>query len=248
MQTSSKLSTKFTTSAAPIVISGGDKGGTGKSFLARTALSYLRWLGRMVVGFDCDNRNAHLERYAGTRTKVFRHNIRDHSSCSEMLTAWEGVDPNCIILVDLPGNIGDVLEVQKARIKLLASALNRPLICLWAATEEEDSIWLLKPMLDFIPPSQTLFIMNGRFGETLDKFELWNRSNTRAEFLAAGGSEGHLPVLSIYPRTKIARARCAFDDLAGAGLSMTEQIDFELWWAGVNRALQPLSDLLEIAR
>lgn len=229
----------------PILLIGGDKGGTGKSFGARTIVGWLRKHGYQVVGFDGDARNGHLSRYYEGSLPVSRTVLRDSIGWSKMYLGWEQVSDDCIIVVDLPGNIGDMVASEAARLRLLAEALDRNIINIWVASEEEDSIWLLDEALQVADPSQTIFWMNGRFGADPSKFELWNGSQARERFIVDGGTEAFLPVLPIFARTKIAKARSPFHDVSAAGLGHVEQIDFDLWWEGVDQALQPLLLMLE---
>lgn len=228
----------------PIILIGGDKGGTGKSFGGRTLAGWLLLNQYNVAAFDADARNAHLDRYYGNSIGVTRIPLRDELGWTLMFNEWEQVDGNFIILLDLPGNIGSELGRETDRIKRIAAALNREIVNLWVAAEEEDSIWLLEAALQVADANQTVFWMNGRFGADRSKFELWNGSQTRARFIASGGIEAFLPVLPIYVRTKIARARAPFHDLSSASLSLTDQIDFDLWWSAVSKELEPLVDLL----
>lgn len=229
----------------PILAFGGDKGGTGKSFGARTVAGWLRKRGYPVAGYDGDSRNGHLSRFYEATLPVSRIVLRDALGWTAMFKQWEQVPEDSVIVLDLPGNIGDMIESEAARLKLLAESLNRDIINIWVASEEEDSIWLLNSALKVADASQTIFWMNGRFGADPSKFELWNGSQTRERFVVDGGTEAFLPVLPIFARTLIARARSPFDDVSSARLGHTDKIDFDLWWEGVEEALRPLTLMLE---
>lgn len=228
----------------PVLVIGGDKGGTGKSFACRAITGWLRQNDYDVEGFDGDSRNGHLSRYYANSMPVSRNVLRDPDGWSVMYQGWERVPEDRVIIVDLPGNIGDMVVAETNRLKLLAQALDRDIINVWVASEEEDSIWLLNTALQVAEASQTIFMMNGRFAADPSKFELWNGSQTRERFIADGGMETFLPVLPIFARTKIARARSPFHDVSQAELGRTERIDFDLWWTAVNDALQPLAQML----
>ena len=228
----------------PIVLMGGDKGGVGKSFGARAVTGWLAFQGYQVAAFDADGRNPHLSRYYDDSLGVSRTTLRDTLGWTSMYKAWELVDENCVIIVDLPGNIGAEVAKEATRLKLISEALNRDLINVWVAAEEEDSIWLLDAALQVAEPHRTIFWMNGRFGADPSKFELWNGSNKRDHFISEGGNESFLPVLPIYARTAIARARAPFHNLSSANLGFTDRIDFDLWWTAIDESLKPLSDLL----
>lgn len=228
----------------PIVLVGGDKGGVGKSFGARAVTGWLAMQGYQVAAFDADGRNPHLARYYDNSLGVSQLTLRETLGWTCMYKTWELVDDNCVIIVDLPGNIGAEVAKEATRLKLISERLNRDLINVWVAAEEEDSIWLLGDALQVADAHRTIFWMNGRFGADSSKFELWNDSQKRSNFISDGGIESFLPVLPIYARTAIARARAPFHNVSSANLGFTDRIDFDLWWTAVDESLKPLSDLL----
>ncbi|WP_454888723.1 nucleotide-binding protein [Sphingobium indicum] len=223
----------------PIIVVNGDKGGIGKSLIARILAAFLRSAGYLVVGFDCDARNAHLDRYYRSVMPVTRAYLRHTDGWGLLLDGWENSPSNAALLVDMPGNVGDALEREMHRVNRAVAKLNRDILHVWVIDEEEDGITLLNRVKDFAPPEKTLIVMNGRFGDSPRSFVLWHESELREEMLAAGASETFIPALQIRPRTKIARARCPFDDLSMLTLSVSEQVDFELWWDDIIRAFRP---------
>jgi hypothetical protein len=228
----------------PILLIGGDKGGTGKSFGARTIAGFLRKHGYVVAGYDGDARNGHLSRYYSESLPVSRAVLRDSMGWTRLYMGWKQVADDAIIMLDLPGNVGDMIESEAVRLRLLGEKLDREIINIWVASEEEDSIWLLDSALKVADASNTIFWMNGRFGADPSKFELWNGSQKRDRFMADGGTEAFLPVLPIFTRTKIARARSPFHDVSTAQLEGIEEIDFDIWWDSVESALEPLAIML----
>lgn len=224
----------------PIIAAMGDKGGVGHSFAARIATGMLRETGYSPVGIDADLRNPHLARFYGNSMQVHHASIRNVEGWSDIYAKWDATPGNQPIVVDLPGNVGDQLEFGMERLLIMADRMNRALISVWVAAEEEDSIRLFDRTKQIAPASLTLFVLNGRFAPDPASFELWRESNTRARFLAEGGTETFMPVLPIRPRTAIARARCPFDNVSAAGLTLPEQVDFEIWWAAAKAAFAPL--------
>lgn len=226
-------------SPMPIIIVGGDKGGLGKSLVARILATLLRSAAYQVMGFDCDARNAHLDRYYRNVMPVTRAYLRHADGWGLLLDAWENSPSEAVLLVDLPGNVGDSVEREMHRVHRAVSMLNREILHIWVLDEEEDGITLLDRVKEFAPPQKTLVVMNGRFGDSPRAFVLWHESELREILLAGGAAEAFIPSLQIRPRTKIARARCPFDDLSTLKLNISEQVDFEIWWEGVVRAFRP---------
>jgi hypothetical protein len=240
-------STKGRRRHRPIIIVGGDKGGVGKSFIGRTIVGWLTIHGHKVCGFDGDARNPHLDRYYSASMPVTRPPLRSVDGWSEMYQAWEEANPTEVLVVDLPGNIGDMVEAEATRLSRVAAALDRTIINVWVGSEEEDSIWLLQRIRSLAAAPFTLFVMNGRFGADVSRFELWQTSKTRTQFILDGGAETLLPALPIHPRTKIIQSRSPFHDTAAAGFTLTDKVDFDMWWERVEHALQPLASMMEAA-
>lgn len=229
----------------PIIIIGGDKGGVGKSFVARVLAGWLRRLGYIVHGFDCDARNGHLDRYYGSSFTVDRTSLRSENGWAHLFRGWEDADPNAVLLLDLPGNVGDSIEREAERVVRMAGAFDRDIIHVWVADEEEDSVILLERTHHLAPWAQTLVVLNGRFGANIGAFELWRDSEVRAEMLQNGGSETLLPTLPIGVRTLIARTHCGFDDVTPARLSVYQNVDFDMWWSKVETALPGFGKMME---
>ena len=229
----------------PIIICGGDKGGVGKSFLARLVAAWLRRHAYLIHGFDGDARNAHLERYYGDSCVVERHYLRREEGWSAFFHGLEKAAADEVLLVDLPGNIGDAVEREMARIHLMADAFDRPLVHVWVADEEEDSVTLFERLHNLAPWPQTLVVLNGRFGSSIRSFELWCSSDIRAELQRHGGHETLVPALPIQVRTRIARTRCPFDDVSRARLTLCQQVDLNIWLTQVDRAFAPLASIME---
>ena len=228
-----------------ITVVGGDKGGVGKSFVARALAAWYRRRGYLVHGFDGDARNGHLERYYGNSFTVDRLSLRDEYGWALLFEGWQDAPHDAVLLVDLPGNIGGEVERERERVGLMAEAFDRELIHVWVADEEEDSVTLFERLCGVAPWQQTLVVLNGRFGANINAFELWRDSDIRAELLDHGGYETLLPTLPIGVRTRITRTHCSFDDLTLAALATYQKVDFDMWWASVERAFTALDDIME---
>lgn len=235
--------------SAPFIMIDGDKGGVGKSFVARSATHCLIAWGIKPVGVDGDPRNAHLERYYGSTLPTHRPYLREPKGWDGLIDLAGGTDPASPILIDFPGNIGDAVSQWGPKLQHAATRLQRPIVRLWTLDEEDDVIHLLKNSAVMFPfgPS-VIAVRNGRFGAN-SSFDLWEKSKTRAALLEAGGSDVYLPRLPPGVRGKIRDARCTFADATTkAGLSLSETIDLEMWISGVENAFAPLRSRLEGAR
>ena len=220
-----------------IIFVNGDKGGVGKSIVARILAALLIRYSYSVIGIDGDARNGHLERFQSGVMPVSRPYLRVPAGWDALFADWNAAPDDSVILIDLPGNVGDALERQMHRMQEIAEALERKILHVWVMDEEEDSITLLNRVKNLAAPERTLIVLNGRFADSPSAFVLWAESQLRAELLAAGAMETYVPAMPIRPRTKIARARCSFSDVTSACFETWEQVDFRIWWNSVETAL-----------
>ena len=228
-----------------VIIIGGDKGGVGKSFVARSTAGWLLANDYQVRGFDGDARNAHLARYYSKVMPVEQPALRETDGWTKMFTAFADNESENVLLVDMPGGIGDMVTQQKDRFRHVVTRLDLDVILVWVASDGEDSIWLLEHAQPLAPESRTLFTMNGYFGEKAADFGKWMGSKRRAAFLEAGGKEMLLPKLVDEPMAVIEKARCPFNGKERANFNVVDDIDFDMWWEAVDHALAPFKKMLE---
>lgn len=233
--------------AAPILIVGGDKGGVGKSFTARTLAGWLLQGGADVLCVDGDSRNAHLDRFYADRLTVHRVNLRDRSGWSGMVDAWAAARSGQVLLVDTPAGAGEQLPDQWRGVSEAARRLGRPVFLIWVASASEDSVRLFRSCMAVNPPARTLFLMNRTFGRTEEDFRIWRNSNLRQQALAAGIGEMTLPELSAAALRRIDEAHAPFFPKSDIAFSLSEAIDFDFWWTDVAEALRPLERLMQEA-
>ena len=226
----------------PLTFVNGDKGGVGKSWLARIIAWQMLLDGVPVEGIDGDPRNAHLRRYYGGSFTVHRPYLRSEQGWSELIDTVASAADDTAILIDLPAGAGDDLETQMRRL-VRGLPADRPVVHIWVACEEEDSITLFDRVRWLAKAPSTAFVMNGRFGSP-ETFELWRNSRLREEHLRDGGLEAYINPLRVGIRTKFARARAPFHAVEELDLLRSERTDFELWTEDMQAALQAIFDLV----
>ena len=195
--------------AAPLVVTGGDKGGVGKSFQARVLAWQLQLRGIPLALCDGDERNAHLERHYSSQLSAVRFDARSEAGWTSMFNHLDNVSADHAVVVDLPAGAGGILHREAARL-IANEGLGMPTIHVWVAAPGEDSVRLFRDLMTIAPASRTAFVMNKRSDENLGRFDIWMNSRTRAEFLAEGGLEVTLPKLLQRPHDMIANERLPF--------------------------------------
>ena len=227
-----------------VLTADGDKGGAGKSVVARAVVHVLTRNGFEVQGFDADARNAHLHRFCSPSIEVQRVYLRTTTGWDELYNAMQQVERENPIVIDLPANIGETIEAEMPRLRRVFELRGRELFRIWVIDEEDDGIQLLRSSRHVTPYSRTFVVKNGRFGPE-EVFELWHESDTRKQLLTEGGLDAYVPALPIRVRTKIRNARCSFADAFALDLTDHERIDLEIWLDQIEIAFQPLLEWIQ---
>lgn len=178
---------------APILGFDGDKGGVGKSFLARIQAYLVSNIGLDWVGFDLDTRNAHLTRFH-QNMDVTRFDWTQPTAWDQLYGQIVRADASKVLLIDLPAQAGQVLLREYPRLLATARHTGRPLLRFWCLSRSFDSVNLLSQSLGSVPCADTFAVKNLRDGHR-DQFDLWDRSKTRETLLSGGGTELCLPSL-----------------------------------------------------
>lgn len=180
-------------SPAPILVFDGEKGGVGKSMLARAVAFLVTLMSRLWRGFDLDPRNGTFERFHPDQ--VDRINWLEPSAWDDLYLHIIQTDPHSVILIDLPAQVGSAWANQAARLEATARHLKRPVIRLWTMSAGFDSVNQLHHSFHTVCPAQTIAVLNLHHAEER-AFTTWKESNTRARLLQGGGLELRLPTLS----------------------------------------------------
>ena len=82
-----------------VILVGADKGGVGKTMVARTLLDYIKSKGNEVRTFDAQYPAGDLVRFAEDATVIDIDNVQDQ------MKVFDGVVDNCITVIDLPAGL-----------------------------------------------------------------------------------------------------------------------------------------------
>ncbi|NER27623.1 MAG: chromosome partitioning protein ParA [Symploca sp. SIO1C4] len=182
-----------------LVIITADKGGTGKSTFARALLDYIRRSKIACFAFDGDSRNSQLYRhYKDLAPGVERINLTSDEGMDELIDSLPDVNEP-LVLIDLPAQGGLSLEKLQEDAGLLYAleATGFELTIVSVLTPVKDCVAALKNVLEHYQGSaKYVAVKNLFFGES-EKFVIFDKSNTREQFLKRGGQTITMP--SLYP-------------------------------------------------
>jgi hypothetical protein len=164
---------------------GGEKGGVGKSTVARLLAQAFIDREQSFVALDGDRSHGDLLRFYADYTVPL--NLEDNASADGILLS--AIETDQAVLVDLPAQSASALQhwIQDSGVLELAEELNIPLI-VWHVTDgSRNSVDLLARAIDdFSANDGVSFVVVRNFGRGGD-FEAFDRSpaKNRAEALGA---------------------------------------------------------------
>ncbi len=163
---------------------GGEKGGVGKSLVARLLTQYFIDHGQPFLAFDCDKSHGALLRFYSSYSSPV---IIDDYQSLDVLIELAAADPERRILVDLAAQSQQPLArwMADSRLLELAPELSLELVYWHVMDNGFDSVELLRKLLDeFGQKIKLVLVLNQVRGE---RFELLEASGqrTRAEQMGA---------------------------------------------------------------
>jgi len=160
---------------------GGEKGGVGKSLVARVVAQYFIDKGIPFLGFDTDRSHGSLLRFYQEFASPV---VVDKYESLDVIVEAASENPGLRILVDLAAQTHDPLVKWMDESGVLETVQELGLsLAYWQVMDSgKDSVDLLKKLLDrFGPRLNYILVLNQLRGETFDIFE---QSGEKARALA----------------------------------------------------------------
>lgn len=233
---------------APLVLTDGQKGGVGKSQVARL-LAHAFWKnGWPLIGIDGDeDGNPHLERFYHSVFPVEVFDLRETEHWSGVADFVHGADKRHVILLDAPGGVAGKIRKWTSQTHLTLNDLERPVFRVWVMSNLVDGIIRLNSSRDLVDLSHTIVILNrylvGASGER-DGYQEWLSTGLRRDLLTAGGLEVEIPALHGPANSAIHHLQCPFEEAPARLPSFVLRKTTSLWLAHCERALAPVLQLL----
>ncbi len=215
------------TSMATIHFIGGEKGGVGKSLVARLLAQYLIDRGLPFLGFDSDRSHGALMRfYADYASPVV---IEDYESLDKVVEAATE-DAERRLIVDLAAQTHRPLVKWMEESGMLELARDFGIgVRYWHVMDSgRDSVDLLTRLLDrFGAQLDYVLVLNQLRGE---EFDILEASGQKVRALALGARIVTLPKLHDATMTRIdARSTSFWAANEGVGLSLLERQRVRVW-------------------
>jgi len=237
---------KSTNSAKPrLILAHGEKGGVGKTTVARVISDYFRARELTFRGFDAEGSTGQLLRFHPEETSPV--DISSAASVAPVLDYLMEGGGKRLALVDLGARSGADLKSWLYRGGALeeASAQRLGITLVYVIGGAVDSVGHLKECYDALG-ADPAYIMVRNLGVS-SKFDVYDQSNTRDELLNAGGRELTFPALDPFVYQSVDKASVpfsAFADNVGGNFSYTERRYCRTWLRECFAALDEVSQVL----
>ena len=216
--------------ATAITMSGGNKGGTGKSTDARVMVEGYLELGIKPSIFEADGGNSDVAKFFGVK-KSF--NLNKPEGFFELFGAIENSPVDKPVVISLPSGVDEKSKEHSpgffGALVDLAQAHKREIRMHWVIDEKRDGLESMRAFRAAYPDIPTDVIRNLFFGSP-DTFALFNNSKERAALLESGGRIVDLPALNGRVAREILIGRLTHAQALDK-LGFLDRREFQFWWA-----------------
>lgn len=223
-----------------LTVSGGNKGGVGKSLLATTVASLLLLKGEGVTLIEADQANPDIARRFAKHAPVLLADVNDRDGWIVLLDALETITTPHIVM-SLPAGPNEIEAIQDLLRRTLSS-LDIDLQLIFCLSRQFDSIDLIGKSVTSGLASfaqRGIAVKNGFFGKD-DQFDRWQQSTQRKQWLAKGFREAYLPELNHRLVDFLESNPQPLQCLSAMVPSTALRLDLEDWLQAADACLNPL--------
>lgn len=195
-----------------LILTHGEKGGVGKTTVARLIADFLNDRGSSFRAFDAEGTTGQLLRFHPAETSAV--NVASAASVAPVLDYLMEPAGKRLALVDLGARSGEEVKAWLYRGGALeeAEASRLGITVVYVLGGAVDSVGHLKECFGALGRDVNYVIVKN-FG-VAGKFDVYDQSNTRKDLLAAGAREIEIPVLDGSVYQSVDRASIAFSAFA----------------------------------
>lgn len=234
--------------ASHLIVVDGQKGGVGKSTVARLLLAYLARRGVGFRAYDADGIVGDLGRYYSGVTRAV--DLASVSSAGVVLDDLVEGDGPGVAVVDLGAGSRDVAHEWLHLTGALAAAQAGQirLTVVFVIGDTSASPALLREAVDRLRCPEA-FVVTRNLGLAAE-FPAYEASQVRQQILAAGGCEIHVPALARDVYQRVDALGLPFDRFAAreGGARFSEANWVAAWLAQAEQQLEPIGARLGVQR
>lgn len=223
------------TSAKPIIMVSGNKGGVGKSIVSAAVVEFLTEAGKQVFLVDADTSNPDVGKAYMNQVKTDGFNLSIKDGWQEMGNAIHDHPDHFIVINMRAASDDSMADFGAEMLKLFLPALGRPLVTLWVINTDRECVAALRDYLDIMPTEGLHVVRNLQFGKQ-DDFSDYNNSKSRKMVEEAGGKTIDFDALG----TRCSRWLRSEEATIARGIkemAFGDRIELQRWQHAVNSEL-----------
>jgi hypothetical protein len=246
MSTATRTETKTTVDKPRLVLTHGEKGGVGKTTVARIIADYLTSRDAAFRSFDAEGSTGQLLRFHPETTGAVA--VENAAGMAPVLDYLMDGGARRLALVDLGARSGEEVKAWLYRAGALeeAEAARLGITVVYVLGGAIDSVGHLKECFAALGRDVNYVIVRN-FG-VAGKFDVYDHSNVRQELLAAGAREIEIPALDGAVYQSVDRASLSFTAFAegrGGNFGFTERRYCRTWLRECFAVLDTVATVLQ---
>jgi hypothetical protein len=246
MSTATVTEKKTVVEKPRLILTHGEKGGVGKTTVARVVADFLKSRELSFRAFDAEGKTGQLLRFHPDATAAVA--VEDASRIAPVLDYVMESGARRLALVDLGARSGEDVKGWLYRGGALeeAEASHLGITVIYVLGGAIDSVGHLKECYSSLG-REVNYIIVKNYGVS-GKFEVYDQSKVRKELLAAGAREIEIPALDGTVYQSVDRASVSFSAFAegqGGNFGFTERRYCRTWLRECFTALETVAHLLQ---
>ncbi|PSB02790.1 hypothetical protein [Merismopedia glauca] len=229
----------------------GNKGGIGKSTLARGLID--RYLAQNIPlsVYDGDTEIGSLHRFCHKVTPVHRIDMHGSNPLDKLMIDLDTSQPSPVV-VDLAAGIGTVFSIATAELGFFDwLRTTRYQVSMFSVISNLiDSVVILKKLLESLEQQKVssihhVVVKNLHFGDP-ESFDTYDRSSTRKILLELGGKEIFLPKLNDLTCQTVDFKNLSFSQaVTDTSIGLPHRLRISTWLSNLNAELDQVSALVD---
>ncbi|CAK0765966.1 putative Chromosome partitioning protein ParA [Gammaproteobacteria bacterium] len=217
-----------------LILVHGDKGGVGKSTLARATLDYLYRRRRVPIVYDADNCNGQIYRFYKDIFPVKQLNIDLRGSFDEVLdkiAANKKASSQTNVFVDLPAQAGNSIDAALSELRLVEAldSIHARATLLFVIGRTKDSVNAIQIAFDLFGEIADLVVVKNEFFGEADRFIIYDASPTHQNIVKSGAKELLIPALWGDTYSIVDRLSLPFFRVAESNLQLSVKARISAW-------------------
>lgn len=218
-----------------IYLSGGSKGGVGKSLVSMAVIDYLQERGETVLLIESDTSNPDVYKCYQATTETAVINLETADGWIKLVNTCDS-KPDSVIVINTQAANSKSVTAYSETLTATLEELKRELVTLWSINTQRDSLALLNKYLDAVPNSLVHVVRNLHYGDVED-FDMYEESKARTAVEARGGKVINLPKMADRVAKEIYSDRFSIS-AASKDMPIGNRAEVQRWRRHVARAFE----------